>query len=129
MVHSTYQKEDSPVKTVHRVIEVMLTGCISVFKGVITSQTLTAITTQSSTLKGSRLQKHGYISASILACMSTPSMQSNSDLKSTPRPQVAQHSAFYRVEHDVMPEPVMSQICHGMTSPLFHVMSYHDITS
>ena len=35
-----------------REIEVMLTGCIGVFKGITTSQTLTAITTQSNTLKG-----------------------------------------------------------------------------
>ena len=30
----TNQKEDSPVKMVRRVIEVMLTGCVGVFRGV-----------------------------------------------------------------------------------------------
>ena len=51
----TNQKEDSPVKTARGEIKVMLMGCIEVFKGVITSRTLTAITTQSNTLEGSRL--------------------------------------------------------------------------
>ena len=55
----TNQKEDSPVKMACRVIEVMLTGCNGVFKGVIMSWTLTAITTQLNTLEGSRLQKCG----------------------------------------------------------------------
>ena len=67
----TNRKEDSPVKMAHRVVKITLTGCISVFKGVITSQTLTAITTQSNTLKGSRLQKCGHVSTSILVCTST----------------------------------------------------------
>ena len=77
----TNQKEDSPVKMVRRVIEVLLMGCIGVFKGIITSQMLTAITTQSNTLKGSRLQKRGCVSMSILACTSTPNRQSNSEPK------------------------------------------------
>ena len=94
----TNWKEDSPVKMAHRVIKIMLTGCIGVFKGVIASQMLTAITTQSNTLKGNRLQKCGCINVSILACMSTPSMQSNSELKWTQGPRVALHSAFYRVD-------------------------------
>ena len=53
------------------VVEVMLMGCIGVFKGVVMSYMLAAITTQSNTLKGSRLQKWEHISASILACTST----------------------------------------------------------
>ena len=69
------------MKMVCRVIEVTLMGLNGVFKGVITSWTLTAIITQSNTLEGSRLQKCGCISASILVCMSTPSRQSNSELK------------------------------------------------
>ena len=92
----TNRKEDSPVKTAHRVIEVMLTGCNGVSKGIVASQTLTATTTQSNTLEGSRLQKWGRVSASILACMSTPSKQSNSEPKGTPGPRMAQHSVFYR---------------------------------
>ena len=70
----TNRKEDSPVKTACRVIEVMLTGCNGVFRGVNTLQTLTIITTQSNTLEGSRLQKWGRVSTSILVCMSTLSM-------------------------------------------------------
>ena len=46
----TNQKEDSPVKMACRVIEVMLTGCIGVSKGIIMPWTLTATTTQSNTL-------------------------------------------------------------------------------
>ena len=77
----TYRKEDSPVKTAHRVIEVMLMGLISVFKGVVASLMLAATTTQSNTLEGSRLQKCGHISTSILACTSIPSRQSNLEPK------------------------------------------------
>ena len=77
----TNRKEDSPVKTAHRVIEVMLTGCNGVFRGVDASQMLAIIKTQSNTLAGSRLQKRGCITASILACMSTLSMQSNTEPK------------------------------------------------
>ena len=69
------------MKTVHRVIEVMLMGCVGVFKGVDALQTLTIITIQTNTLEGSRLQEWGRISASILACTSTLSMQSNSEPK------------------------------------------------
>ena len=80
----TDRKADSPVKTAHRVIKVMLMGCNGVSKGIIALQTLTATTTQSNTLEGSRLQKWRHVSTSILACMSTPSKQSNSELKGTP---------------------------------------------
>ena len=69
------------MKTAHRVIEVTLTGCNGMFRGVDASQTLTTIRTQSNTLEGSRLQKCGHVSASILACTSTLSMQSNSEPK------------------------------------------------
>ena len=69
------------MKMAHGVVEVTLTGCNGVFKGVNASQTLTAITTQSNTLERSRLQKCGRVSASILACTSTLSRQSNSELK------------------------------------------------
>ena len=67
----TNRKEDSPVQMAHRVVEVMLTGCNGVSRGVDVWRTLTIITTQLNTLKGSRLQKWGHISASILACMNT----------------------------------------------------------
>ena len=70
----TNRKEDSPVKTACRVIEVTLTGCNGVFRGVDASWMLTIMTTQSNTLEGSRLQKQGHVSASILACMRTLSM-------------------------------------------------------
>ena len=75
----TTQKEDSPVKAAHRVIEVMLTGCVGVFKGIDALRTLTIITTQTNTLEGSRLQERGCVSTSILACMNT--LQSNSEPK------------------------------------------------
>ena len=84
------------MKMPYRVIEVMLTGCNSVSKGIVASRMLTATTTQSNTLEGSRLQKWGCISMSILACTSTPSKQSNSEPKGTQGPQMAQHSVFYR---------------------------------
>ena len=42
----TNQKEDSPVKVAHRVVEVTLTGCDGVSRGIDASQTLTIITTQ-----------------------------------------------------------------------------------
>ena len=114
----TNWKEDSPVKTAHRVIEIMLTGCIGVFKGIIVSQTLTAVTTQSNTLKGNRLQKCRHISMSILACMSTPSRQLNSEQKWTPGPPVAQHSTFYRVD------PWRHAWAHDVTNT-----SWDDVTS
>ena len=69
------------MKAAHRVIEVTLTGCVSVFKGVDALRMLTIITTQTNTLEGSRLQERGRVSASILACTSTLSMQSNSEPK------------------------------------------------
>ena len=67
------------MQTVCRVVEVMLTGCNSVFRGTDAWQMLTVITTQLNTLEGSRLQKRGCVSASILACTNT--LQSNSELK------------------------------------------------
>ena len=69
------------MKTACRVIEVMLMGCNGVFRGIDALQMLTIITTQSNSLEGSRLQKRGHISTSILVCMSTLSMQSNSEPK------------------------------------------------
>ena len=96
----TNRKEDSPVKMARRVIELTLMGCDGVFRGVDASWMLTIITTQSNTLEGSRLQKRGCISTSILACMSTLSIQSNSEPKWTPSPRsgprMAKHGAFYR---------------------------------
>ena len=77
----TNRKEDSPVKMACRVIKVTLTGCNGVFRGVDALQMLTIIITQSSTLEGSRLQKQGCVSMSILACMSILSMQSKSEPK------------------------------------------------
>ena len=49
----TNWKEDSPVKTAHRVIEVMLTGCNGVFRGIDALRTLIIIKIQSNTLEGS----------------------------------------------------------------------------
>ena len=51
----TNRKGDSPVKMVRRVVKMMLTGCIGVFKGITASKMLTAAITQSNTLEGSRL--------------------------------------------------------------------------
>ena len=42
----TNRKEDSPVKAARREVEVMLTGCNGVFRGVNALRTLTIITTQ-----------------------------------------------------------------------------------
>ena len=81
----TNWKEASPVKVWHRVIEVMLTGCVGVFTGIDTLWMLRIITTQTNTLEGGRLQERGCVSASILACTST--LQSNSEPKWTPRPR------------------------------------------
>ena len=60
-----------------RVFKITLMGCVGVFRGVDAQQTLTIIT--QSTIEGSRLQKRGCVSASILACMNT--LQSNLEPK------------------------------------------------
>ena len=125
----TNWKEDTPVKMACRVIKVMLTGCNSVFKGIDASRALTAITTQSNILEGSRLQKCGYISTSILACTSTLSRQSNSNWS---EPQVLKWPStvsFIGKTHDVIPEPVMSWLCHGITSLVFHATSHNDVVA
>ena len=74
------------MKMAHRVIEVMLTGCVSVFKGIDASQTLTIITTPTNTLERSRLQERGYVSTSILACMGKYSVELRT--KVNPKTQV-----------------------------------------
>ena len=130
----TNQKEDSPVKAACRVIEVMLMGFNSVFRGIDKSLMLTIIKTQSNTLEGSRLQKWGHISASILACTSTLSMWSNSEpkwtqsLRSGQVPEWPSTAPFIGKTYDVIARPVMSWICHGMTSSVFNATSYHNVT-
>ena len=94
----------------------------------------TVITTQSNTLKQSRLQKHVvHISASILACAQVPLVGSWTQNRSEPQvpgPEIAQCTTpFIGKTYDVIPGLVMSQIHHVMTSPVFHVTSYHNITS
>ena len=91
---------------------------------------LTIITTQSSTLEGSRLQKQGRVSASILACTNT--LQSNSELKWTQVPGEVSSldwpivASFIGKSYDVTTRPVMSQIRHGMMSL---VTPFHNVTS
>ena len=79
----TKRKEDSPVKTALRVIEVMLMGCVGVLKGC--RHEVDAHNNKNPNkqihLKEVGSRNRGRISASILACMSTPSMQSNAEPK------------------------------------------------
>ena len=67
--------------TARKVLKITLTGCVGVFRGVNARGDAHIITTQSSIVEGSRLQKRGRVSASILACTNT--LQSNFEPKSS----------------------------------------------
>ena len=73
------QKEVGPVQTAREVLEITLTDVSACFVASMLGETLTIITTQSSIVGGSRLQKRGRVSASILACTNT--LQSNLEPK------------------------------------------------
>ena len=76
----TNQKKVGPVRTACEVLRDIAHGmCRRAFGVSALGETLTIIITQPSIVEGSRLQKRGRVSASILACTST--LQSNSEPK------------------------------------------------
>ena len=98
-------------------------------------ETLTIITTQSSIVEGSRLQKRGRVSASILACTNT--LQSNFEPKSSEplapgevriphRPCAA---SYIGESYDIIARPAMSQRRHIVTSLVFMTLHHDDISN
>ena len=57
--HGHQPKEDGPVRTARKVFGITLKGCVAYFGASTLGETLTIITTQSSIVEGSRLQKRG----------------------------------------------------------------------